>query len=61
VGDFLRCDMEKADFYEVHGAIISCPYCGHEIELDICRSPYRTGERITCPACKKVFELGESL
>jgi len=53
--------MKKAYFYEVFGALVDCPYCDEENELDIGASRYFEGEEVTCVFCDKVFELGESL
>lgn len=53
--------MKEAEFYEVYGAIVDCPYCDTGIELDIGPSRYIQGEEVTCPECKEVFLLGESV
>lgn len=53
--------MEKADFYEFYSAMVKCPYCVKDIELDTASSRYCEGEVIKCPHCEGIFELGESL
>ena len=45
---------------EFYGAVVDCPYCGEENELDVGESRYCEGEEITCQHCEKVFELGIS-
>lgn len=61
MGIFWSYDMEKADFHEAFSAMVECPYCKKDIELDLSGSRWTTGEVITCTACAKEFELGESL
>ena len=53
--------MEKADFCEFYSAMVTCPHCGKDIELDIGSSRYCEGDEIDCPHCEGEFELGESL
>ena len=53
--------MEKADYYEVFGALVECPYCGVDNTLDVGGVRYNGGDEVMCRHCKKDFELGESL
>jgi len=53
--------MKKADFCETFGALVDCPYCGEENELDFGASRYLEDEEVICQYCDKVFELGECI
>lgn len=53
--------MEKSDYHEVYAAMVDCPYCGENNELDLGGTRYEDGDEVTCRHCKKVFELGESI
>lgn len=53
--------MEADDFTEVFGAIVTCPFCGAELELDESSSRYCSGEDVTCTECEKVFLLGDPM
>lgn len=52
--------MEKAEFNEVFGAIVDCPYCSEMNELDLGGFRYCEGDEVVCQKCEKTFELGES-
>lgn len=53
--------MERSDFCEFYAAMVDCPYCGCENELDVGESRYVEGNEVECRHCGKVFELGKSL
>lgn len=53
--------MESVDFYEVFSAIVTCPHCNKENELDDAPARYVEGDDIECSYCEKVFKLGQPL
>ena len=53
--------MESADFYETFGAIVKCPKCRADVELDLISERYKQGDFVHCPKCGQVFILGNSI